>query len=73
MKKSIKRQFAEGLILSGCAVGVGALISIKDKEGNKLITGKTEDLIKGTTVVLGIAAYTKLSIARFRLITRLFK
>lgn len=71
MKKSIKRQFTEGLILSGCAVAVTTMTNIKDKEGNKLITGKTEDLIKGTAVVLGIAAYTKLSVARFRIIKRI--
>lgn len=73
MKKSIKRQFTEGLILSGCAVAVATIISIKDKEGNKLITGKTEDLVKASATVLGIVAYTKMSIARFRIIKRIFK
>lgn len=71
MKKSIKRQFAESLILLGCAIAVVSTVNLKDKKGNKLISGNTEDIVKGAATVLGIAAYTKFSIARFRVIKRI--
>lgn len=73
MKKSIKRQFTESFILFGCAVAVVSVVNLKDKKGNELITGKTEDMVKGIATVLGIAAYTKLSIARFHVIKHIFK